>query len=167
MIYGAAVINILFSMSQPNPRAQVPGYCGYIPGKNSENKFGNTFGSVTKGSYHTQPVAFLTTNINTNSFIQEQYTGDHPFWGNQGKLSGFNEPTQEPTKHILRHDVPSNTFSTQSSSLRPRPLSPTSRPWTRPIADGPLDPADPSPYLYNSSYRVVFITSYRVAFESY
>jgi hypothetical protein len=41
-------------MSQVNSRAQVPGYCGYIPGKNSENKFGSTFGQVTKESYPSQ-----------------------------------------------------------------------------------------------------------------
>ena len=69
-------------MSQVNPRAQVPGYCGYIPGKNSENKFGTTFGQVTKGSYPSQQESFLTTNLNNNQFIQQQYTADHRFWGN-------------------------------------------------------------------------------------
>lgn len=37
-----------------NHRAQVPGYCGYIPGKNSENKFGRTFGEISKDSMPTQ-----------------------------------------------------------------------------------------------------------------
>jgi hypothetical protein len=32
-----------------NNRAQVPGYCGYIPGKSSENKFGATFRPGNKG----------------------------------------------------------------------------------------------------------------------
>lgn len=72
-----------------NQRAQVPGYCGYIPGKNSENKFGSTFGQVTKGSYQTQSDAFLTTNISNNSFIQKQHTNDDRFWGNDGKLNAF------------------------------------------------------------------------------
>ena len=81
-------------MSQPNPRAQVPGYCGYIPGKNSENKFGSTFGEVTKNSYGTQPEAFLTTNIHNNGFIQKQYQGDDRFWGNSGKVSAFSQPSQ-------------------------------------------------------------------------
>jgi hypothetical protein len=49
-----------------NNRAQVPGYCGYIPGKYSENKFGATFAHVTKDSYPTQPQSFLTTNIANN-----------------------------------------------------------------------------------------------------
>ena len=69
-------------MSLTNQRAQVPGYCGYIPGKNSENKFGSTFGSVTKGCLNTQNDAFLTTNIKNNAFIQQQYSNDHRFWGN-------------------------------------------------------------------------------------
>ena len=56
-----------------NTRAQIPGYCGYIPGKYSENKFGSTFGQVTKGSYGTQGEAFLTTNIANNTFIQRQH----------------------------------------------------------------------------------------------
>lgn len=84
-----------FKMSQVNnPRAQVPGYCGYIPGKNSENKFGSTFGQVTKGAYSTQQDAFLTTNITNNAFIQQQYTSDDRFWGNEGKVSAFNEGSQ-------------------------------------------------------------------------
>lgn len=53
-------------MSVNNHRAQVPGYCGYIPGKYSENKFGATFAQVTKDSYPTQPESFLTTNIANN-----------------------------------------------------------------------------------------------------
>lgn len=76
-------------MSQPNPRAQIPGYCGYIPGKNSENKFGSTFGHITKDSYPTQNPSFITTNINNNAFIQKQYSNDDRFWGNEGSLSAF------------------------------------------------------------------------------
>lgn len=56
-----------------NNRAQVPGYCGYIPGKNSENKFGATFAQVTKDSYPTPAHSFLTTNIANNEFIQKQH----------------------------------------------------------------------------------------------
>lgn len=98
-------------MNVSNPRAQVPGYCGYIPGKNSENKFGSTFGHITKDSYPTQPEAFLTTNASNNTFIQQQYTGDHRFWGNQGKVSAFQPPSQEPVKHNIRIDAPSTYFS--------------------------------------------------------
>lgn len=53
-------------MSLTNQRAQVPGYCGYIPGKNSENKFGATFAEVSKDSYPTQQQSFLTTNFANN-----------------------------------------------------------------------------------------------------
>lgn len=60
-----------------NNRAQVPGYCGYIPGKSSENKFGATFAQVTKGSYPTPEHSFLTTNIANNEFIQKQHTNVH------------------------------------------------------------------------------------------
>ncbi len=94
-------------MSQFNARAQVPGYCGYIPGKNSENKFGSTFGQLTKNSYQTQTDAFLTTNIHNNTFIQQQYSGDDRFWGDEGKVSAFNPPSQEPIKHNQRIDAPS------------------------------------------------------------
>lgn len=94
-------------MSQGNPRAQVPGYCGYIPGKNSENKFGSTFGHLTKDSYPTQEPSFLTTNIRNNEFIQQQHTNDHLFWGNQGKISAFSPPTQQPVQHNVRVDAPS------------------------------------------------------------
>ena len=64
-------------MQNPNEgqRAHVPGYCGYIPGKDSENKFGTTYGQVTKGSYPTQNDSYLTTNISNNTFIQKQYSG--------------------------------------------------------------------------------------------
>jgi len=91
-----------------NPRAQVPGYCGYIPGKNSENKFGSTFGQVTKGAYTAQQDAFLTTNIKNNTFIQQQYSADDRFWGNEGKISAFSSGTQEPVKNNKRIDAPSN-----------------------------------------------------------
>jgi hypothetical protein len=94
-------------MSQVNNRAQVPGYCGYIPGKNSENKFGSTFGQITKGAYSTQQEAFLTTNIQNNEFIKQQYSQDHSFWGNEGKLNAFQQSTQEPVKHNQRIDAPS------------------------------------------------------------
>lgn len=94
-------------MSQVNKRAQVPGYCGYIPGKNSENKFGSTFGQVTQGSYSAQQESFLTTNVHNNTFIQQQYSGDDRFWGNEGKLNVFNQNTQEPVKHNRRVDAPS------------------------------------------------------------
>ena len=53
-------------MSLTNQRAQVPGYSGYIPGKNSENKFGATFAEVSKDSYPTQKESFLTTNFANN-----------------------------------------------------------------------------------------------------
>lgn len=105
-------------MSQINNRAQVPGYCGYIPGKNSQNKFGTTFGHVTKGSYTTQHDAFLTTNIHNNEFIQKQYTGDHRFWGNEGKLNAFNESTKQPIKHNKRIDAPSNKLDSQNLFLK-------------------------------------------------
>ncbi len=72
-----------------NSRAQVPGYCGYIPGKASENKFGATFAKVTSNSYPTPPHSFLTTNAANNSFIQQQHEGDNKFWGNTGKVNGF------------------------------------------------------------------------------
>jgi hypothetical protein len=81
-------------MSQSNPRAQVPGYCGYIPGKDSENKFGSTFGHITKDSYQSQKDAFLTTNMGNNTFIQKQYSGDDRFWGNDGKMNVFNNTTK-------------------------------------------------------------------------
>ena len=64
-------------MTQANQRAQVPGYCGYIPGKDSENKFGSTFGHITKGSYQTQVDSYLTTNLTNNTFIQKQHSKDH------------------------------------------------------------------------------------------
>ena len=108
-------------MSQPNPRAQVPGYCGYIPGKNSENKFGTTFGETTKNSYGTQPQAFLTTNIHNNEFIKNQHPNDDRFWGNTGKVSTFNQSSQAPVCHNKRIDAPSNPSFTQNSSPRPRP----------------------------------------------
>ena len=94
-------------MSQSNPRAQVPGYCGYIPGKNSENKFGGTFGQITKGAYPTQKESFLTTNIGNNTHIQQQYQSDDRFWGNSGKLSAFNPNDREPKKHNDRVEAAS------------------------------------------------------------
>lgn len=57
-----------------NQRAQVPGYGGYVPGKNSENKFGATYARVSTGSYPTPSGSFLTTNIANNSFIQQQHS---------------------------------------------------------------------------------------------
>lgn len=83
-------------MSLSNQRAQVPGYCGYIPGKNSENKFGSTFAQVSKGSYPTQTPAFLTTNIAANSFIQQQHAQSDSFWGDKGKVTAFEAPTKKP-----------------------------------------------------------------------
>jgi hypothetical protein len=77
-----------------NHRALVPGYCGFIPGKNSENKFGSTFGQITQGSYQTQSDSFLTTNISNNIFIQKQHPGEDGFWGNDGKLNAFSEPNK-------------------------------------------------------------------------
>lgn len=53
-------------MASQNSRAQVPGYCGFIPGKNAQNKFGASFGHLTKGAYKTNNDAFLTTNISNN-----------------------------------------------------------------------------------------------------
>lgn len=99
-------------MNHPNSRAQVPGYCGYIPGKNSENKFGSTFGHITKDAYSTQQDAFLTTNIHNNSFIQQQHAADDRFWGNQGKISAFSQSTQPPKHHNQRVDAPSKKFIT-------------------------------------------------------
>lgn len=50
----SVIHSIKYNMSINN-RAQVPGYCGFIPGKASENKFGGTFAKVTSGSYPTPP----------------------------------------------------------------------------------------------------------------
>lgn len=83
-----------------NNRAQVPGYCGFIPGKASENKFGGTFAKVTSGSYPTPPQSFLTTNIANNSFIQQQHAHDNEFWANNGKVNAFEEPTKKPSNRI-------------------------------------------------------------------
>lgn len=80
-----------------NERAQVPGYCGYIPGKYSENKFGATFAQVSKGSYPTQKDSFLTTNIANNTFIQQQHAEGDAFWGNTGKVTAFQPPSKKPT----------------------------------------------------------------------
>ena len=79
MLYIYQIINsyifiVFVSKMSINNRAQVPGYCGYIPGKNSQNKFGATFAQVTKNSYPTQPESFLTTNIANNQFIQKQHS---------------------------------------------------------------------------------------------
>lgn len=56
-----------------NQRAQIPGYCGYVPGKYSENRFGGTFSQMTKGSYDPKNDEFLTTNISNNTNIKSQY----------------------------------------------------------------------------------------------
>jgi hypothetical protein len=77
-----------------NPRAQVPGYCGFIPGKNAENKFGASFGHITKGAYTTNKDAFLTTNISNNEFIKKQHPETDTFWGNDNKINVF-EKTQQ------------------------------------------------------------------------
>lgn len=79
-------------MSATNPRAQVPGYCGFIPGKNAENKFGASFGHITKGAYETNRDAFLTTNISNNEFIQKQYPQSNTFWNNNSKINIFDQP---------------------------------------------------------------------------
>lgn len=57
-----------------NSRAQIPGYAGFIPGKNSENKFGATFAKVSTGSYPVHQQSFLTTNLANNCVIQQQHS---------------------------------------------------------------------------------------------
>ncbi len=74
-------------MSASNPRAQIPGYSGYIPGKDSQNKFGASFGHLTKGAYDNHKEAFLTTNVSTNSFIQKQYPEGDTFWSKSNNLN--------------------------------------------------------------------------------
>ena len=91
-----------------NHRAQVPGYCGYIPGKYSENKFGATFAEVSKGSYPTQQESFLTTNIANNTFIQQQHP-ENKFWTNSGALTAFKNPDKQAPIRNIRQPIQSNT----------------------------------------------------------
>ena len=41
---------------KPQPRSQIPGYCGFIPGVKAENLYGSTYGTTTNvsamGEFH-------------------------------------------------------------------------------------------------------------------